>query len=610
MDIGPYISRGEYPVGKAPGVSAEEFGAGVGKEMGALAEVVQAADDKAAEIARTGEFYAIRRRIVEGVGLLDTDLSTNPDHRTHYKRAEEGFGKILEGAAKGVTDPLLKAKLDEYGSAYRDRYLLDARHVERALAVDYGKVESRKTVDAFVLAGDVDGVDSTLAEGAATGIWTREEAAAHRSDSYLGIAQEKIARGDALGARAFLESDRAKAALDQKDRAAALAKIAPVEAAQLGLTVARGLKRDNPKATLAELDGMAYRALVEAGGRPEAYEHATRDLAAQFKREDDTRKDVADEAERKVYATIAEKVRKGEPISMADVPPEDYAALLAVAPDKARGVEETIRVRDNREEADALEVVLVEIAKAEREGRVPKRGDVPAEAWDRLLAVAPDKADIVLDELRAEGHADEDRRRLASDRAREAANRPGNGQRITWAGLKQSPEALLKSNLDKLLAGGKITGPQYDDLVTDKVALQNPAKRAKKESTILTDKTAVDTILAGAGIDDKKDPTRYAHYIEYIEGRKAALGGEVDQATLREIARDAIRVEKQQGGWWGKKAMRAEADPERVVVPPITPRERQRIVEALKSRGMAADEASIQALYEKGYRSRMGGGKR
>lgn len=99
----------------------------------------------------------------------------------------------------------------------------------------------------------------------------------------------------------------------------------------------------------------------------------------------------------------------------------------------------------------AYKVVMGHIVKAELAGGTPSIKTIPAEDWQRLIDVAPDVADKVLDEMRRESKALSVEEKMA--------------QAINWGTLTNNPQALKDMDLDGMLLKKEIGAEHYKNLV-------------------------------------------------------------------------------------------------------------------------------------------------
>jgi hypothetical protein len=261
-----------------------------------------------------------------------------------------------------------------------------------------------------------------------------------------------------------------------------------------------------------------------------------------------------------------------------------------------------------KEIQDAEDSVYSAVAKVKLAGGVPKRSDVPAEAWAKLAAVAPDKVDKIADEILHDQEHAVDRVRQEQERkerkqehdalmADRAANKATPERVTTWAMLKLDPTTLGKTNLDALYAKGKINTTQYQDLVTDKLAIKQG--KGERADEILSNKAAVDLVLQTVKIDAKKDPERYGKFYEALNGRMVAFERENQrrpkQAEVKDLARGLLGEVSQDRSFWFDKSVRAfEADPTKVVVPPA---DRTAITQVLRSKKLPVTDDAIRKIY-------------
>lgn len=279
------------------------------------------------------------------------------------------------------------------------------------------------------------------------------------------------------------------------------------------------------------------------------------------------------------------------------------------APNVVKGASAEIRsLYSAREEAKKQEIegaenaVYSAVAKVKLAGGVPKRSDVPAEAWAKLAAVAPDKVDKIADEILRDNEHAVDRVRQEQDRQEAKRERRENRATIesltTWGMLKSNPELLRSVNLDRLVATGKITKAHYSDLLTDQVAIKQG--KGERENELLSNKSAVDLVLSSVKIDAKKDPERYGKFYDALNSRMAVFerenGRKPRQAEVKDLARGLLgEVAQDRDFWPGAKSVPAfEADPTKVRVPTA---DRTAIVQVLKANKRPVTEEAIRKLY-------------
>lgn len=251
---------------------------------------------------------------------------------------------------------------------------------------------------------------------------------------------------------------------------------------------------------------------------------------------------------------------------------------------------------------DAENAVYSAVAKVKLAGGVPKRSDVPAEAWAKLAAVAPDKVDKIADEILHDNEHAVDRVRQEQDRQEAKRERRESRATVesltTWGMLKSSPDLLRSVNLDKLVATGKITKAHYSDLLTDQVAIRQG--KGEREGELLSNKAAVDLVLSSVKIDAKKDPERYGKFFDALNSRMTVFERENNrrprQAEVKDLARGLLgEVAQDRDFWPGAKSVSAfEADPAKVRVPTA---DRTAIVQVLKANKRPVTEDAIRKLY-------------
>jgi hypothetical protein len=254
------------------------------------------------------------------------------------------------------------------------------------------------------------------------------------------------------------------------------------------------------------------------------------------------------------------------------------------------------------EEVKAVEgEVYGYIAKVQLAGRVPKKSDVPADVWARLAKVSPEKINQITDEMRRESEHQVDRGRAEQDRKDAKYDREEGKvttERLTtWSMLKLNPDLLTKTNLDSLLVGGKLAKNQYQDLVTDQLAIKND-KSGQKAETIISNAAAVDVVLQSAGVSKEKKPEQYMKFHEALNNRlktfKAESGNSPKQDDIVRLSRGLLSEVNQDGFLWDSKKRVYDADMTKVVVPKA---DRDAITKALKGRGRPVTEDTVKQLY-------------
>lgn len=270
------------------------------------------------------------------------------------------------------------------------------------------------------------------------------------------------------------------------------------------------------------------------------------------------------------------------------------------------------RLHADREDAqkevvDGAEAAVYQvIAKVKLDGKIPKKSDVPPEVWADLARVAPEKVSEIADKIRAGQEHAVDRDRTAKDRRDTQATIESL---TTWGMLKSNPETLRSVNLDKLLGSGKITRTHYQDLITDQLAIKQG--KGEHEAKLLSDKAAVDQVLSAAGIDDKKHPEKVAKFYDALTGRmkvfEAENGRKPKQEDVKGMARGLLAEVSQNVNFWPiDKTVRVfEADTSKVRVPDG---DRAAIVQALQKNKRPVTEDAIRGVYLE-RQKRNGGGK-
>jgi hypothetical protein len=206
-----------------------------------------------------------------------------------------------------------------------------------------------------------------------------------------------------------------------------------------------------------------------------------------------------------------------------------------------------------------------------------------------------------------------DRKRQEEDRAQAKKDRLENKATVesitTWGMLKVNPEVLRSVNLDKLLATGKITKSHYQDLITDQLAIKQG--KGEHEAKILSDKAAVDSVLASVKITDKKDPEKYSKFYDALNLRMKVFesenGKKPKQEDVLKLTRGLLSEVSQDVNFWpvDKTVRTFEADPAKIRVPTA---DRAAIVKVLNANKRPVTEDTIRTLYLE-RQKRNGGGK-
>lgn len=600
--IASYIS-GYRPanIRQPGGADNSAISKGAANLAGTIGDLAVEAERQVGNAQRLGEFVERKRVMEDGIRNLAADLEKDPDHKTYLDRAKKGIEEIHKQTLAGVNDQALAGHLAQYAEGQRSAFLNGAANESMKKTMQYtagvltSDIDSRvkrasDAVDPDSLRKELEGIDAAVVSGTTAGVFTPVQAIAARSNSYALVAQGMVQRGDAVGARAFLSDPRVKEAVDAKDHATLMNAIRPVEAQQLGLTTARELIDANPDAQMIDLDAAAYKALK---GRPEAYQHAKSELASLVTMRSAAVKEETDKAEADAYRDVAAVMAQGGVPSTANIAPETWARLNALSPGKAIALLDAFEKKEEgavkKEATAAFDDVMRVVSSIEEKGKIVKRTDIPSEMWDRLRKADPDKADSILDEIRAE-------QEHAADRIKAKAEQPSAEQLTTWGRLKLNPKGLNATNLDVLFVRGKINRGQYADLITDQAALRSP-KGAAKESSILSDNAIVENVFASAGIvDNKKDQKqidRFMNAVSMLDVKKKAFkartGAEPNAEQLKGLARETVAdTVTHKGIIWDSKSPAFEA-------------EREKATAALRRAGRPVTDAAIQDLIERKF---------
>lgn len=252
---------------------------------------------------------------------------------------------------------------------------------------------------------------------------------------------------------------------------------------------------------------------------------------------------------------------------------------------------EVRRLYEDRETAtkkvknDAEEAVYSYIARAKLDGRVPKLSDIPGDVWANLAKVNPEKVGKIADEIRSAQEHATDRTRAEQDRRDTKAT---VDNLTTWGLLKTNPATLRSTNLDALLAQGKISKSQYQDLTTDQLAIRQG--KGEHEALLLSNKAAVDGVLHSVGIrDDPKSEgksERYMKFYDALNNRMKVFELENQrrpkQDEVKTMARGLLAEVSQDVNFWpiDKTVRTFEVDISRVRVPSI---DRIEIIRAIRA---------------------------
>ncbi len=213
-----------------------------------------------------------------------------------------------------------------------------------------------------------------------------------------------------------------------------------------------------------------------------------------------------------------------------------------------------------------------------------------------LYEKASSMIDANNDEIRNERQAATDRARIARDRAEQNGAKGDAASTAAWYTMKTNPAALRAADLLAMRSNGILGEKHFNDLVSDQAAL-----RAKKmeDSSILSDKAAVDLVLNGAKIETTGkdvDAQKLGLFYERFNQRLKESG--IDKPTQDQkvaIARELLgEVVKRNEYWFDSK------QPAFTIVVPAF--DRAQIIAALRAAGKPVTETNIVNLYQAGQK--------
>lgn len=274
---------------------------------------------------------------------------------------------------------------------------------------------------------------------------------------------------------------------------------------------------------------------------------------------------------------------------------------LNLAETQLKQMETERRDRIKQVKTETATPIYQQIAKIQLSGRAAKLSDIPRDQWTALMKVDPEEAGKIQDALRREVQGEEDRNLKRSElkiRKDELnLNKTTTDNLTTWGALKLNPEALKRTNLDALFVQGKMNKSQYQDLITDQLAIKQG--NGEHETKILSNKAAVDSVLSTVKIDGKKTPEKYMKFYDALNVRlrtfEAETGAKPKQEDVVRLSRGLLAEVSQDRSFWFDKTVNAfDADPSRVVVPKT---DKDAITKALKANNRPVTDDSIRQLY-------------
>lgn len=248
-------------------------------------------------------------------------------------------------------------------------------------------------------------------------------------------------------------------------------------------------------------------------------------------------------------------------------------------------------------EAQLLGPVQAAVADARLNGRRVDRNALKGQLG-MMRVTRPDlyeKASAAIDahddELRNERQAAEDRARAARDLALQNGVKGEESSASAWYTLKTNPAALRAADLMAMRSAGVLSERHFNNLAEDQSSL-----RAKKmdDSSILSDKAAVDMVLNGAKIETSGkniDPQKLGMFYERFNQRVREAGRPLNQQEKVDVARDLLGEVVKKREYWFDTTQKAFE----IAVPPT---ERAAIISALRRAGKPVTEANITTLYQ------------
>ena len=250
-------------------------------------------------------------------------------------------------------------------------------------------------------------------------------------------------------------------------------------------------------------------------------------------------------------------------------------------------------------EAQLLGPIQSAVADARLNGRNVDKNAL-AKQLGLIRVTSPDlyeKASSIIDahndELRNERQASEDRARAARDRALTNGAKGEEASAASWYYLKINPAALRVTDLMKLRTSGVLSEKHFNNLVEDQSSLRN---KKLDDSSVLSDKAAVDLVLNGASIETTGkdiDPQKLGMFYERFDQRVREAGKPLSQQEKVDIARELLGEVAKKREYWFNGTQHAF----QVSIPAP---ERAKIITALQRAGKPVTETNITTLYQAG----------
>lgn len=274
---------------------------------------------------------------------------------------------------------------------------------------------------------------------------------------------------------------------------------------------------------------------------------------------------------------------------------------LEKARKEAEHQHDLIKSAKSETESQLLGPVQAAVADARLNGRRVDRNALKSQL--RMMRVTrPDlyeKASAAIDahddELRNERQAADDRARAARDRALQNGAKGEEASASAWYTLKTNPAALRAADLMALRSAGVLSERHFNNLAEDQASL-----RAKKleDSSILSDKAAVDMVLKGAKIETtgkEADPQKLGAFYERFNQRVREAGRKLTQPEKVDLARELLaEVVVEKGIFFDDKKAAFEVS--------VPPGDRAQIMASLRRAGKPVTEANIANLYLMGQK--------
>ena len=441
--------------------------------------------------------------------------------------------KLYANTREGMQSQLLRHQASEFESWQGDVYKNTYLSAKEGAASSYG---DPLALDAGLK--NLHGAVATqLQSQGRTGL-IGDEIKRATGDYYASAVEGAIANKDIRAARMLLTTHND--AFNERQKARLDSILSPFETEQRGMTAAQSaIAAAGPEWSVKQVDDALVASL---GGDPQALDHARKEVKYQ--------RDITDQAARE------HKTRLIAPVM----------SLLGDAKLAGRVV--------TRQQADQ---VLSGLRLASPED----------------YAKATASIDAHNDELRNERVAADERARAAHDRAMTNGAKGEEASAASWYTLKITPAALRVTDLMKLRTSGVLSEKHFNNLVEDQSSLRN---KKLEDSSILSDKAAVDMVLNGAKIETTGkdiDPQKLGMFYERFNQRVREAGRPLNQQEKVDVARDLLGEVVKKREYWFDTTQKAFE----IAVPPA---ERAAIIAALRRAGKPVTEANITTLYQSG----------